>query len=204
MTDVCIARTLRPGREYGRAGAAVPVDREGLECRAREAALKADLYFRAETLGYDARHLLEELVGHLGEGAIVRPPFFVDYGENIFIGARTFVNYNLTALDVASITIGNDCQIGPNVQLLTPARPTDPEGHRETTAAARPITIGDNVWLGGGVIVCPGVTIGENSVIVEGSVVTDDIPANVIAQGNPACVVRLAGAAGNPATRPGE
>ncbi|MFG3042513.1 sugar O-acetyltransferase [Streptomyces sp. NPDC048330] len=137
-----------------------------------------------------ARQLLGELLGFAGEGVEVRPPLYVDYGTNITIGARTFVNYNLTALDVATITIGDDCQIGPNVQLLTPTHPLEPQPRRDKLEAARPITIGDNVWLGGGVIVCPGVTIGDNSVIGAGSVVTKDIPANVVALGSPARPVR--------------
>ncbi|MFF2369193.1 sugar O-acetyltransferase [Agromyces sp. NPDC058110] len=138
----------------------------------------------------NARPFLEELVGSLGEHAYIKPPLSVDYGENLHIGARTFINSNLTALDVARITIGEDCQIGPNVQLLTPTHPIEPQPRRDKLEAALPITIGDNVWLGGGVIVCPGVSIGENSVIGAGSVVTRDIPANVVAVGNPARVVR--------------
>ncbi|TDC24716.1 sugar O-acetyltransferase [Streptomyces sp. 8K308] len=137
-----------------------------------------------------ARGLLAELLGSLGEGAEVRPPLHVDYGTNITIGARTFVNYNLTALDVARITIGEDCQIGPNVQLLTPTHPLEPQPRRDKLEAARPITIGDNVWLGGGAIVLAGVTIGDNSVIGAGAVVTKDVPANVVAVGNPARQVR--------------
>ncbi|MFE0677893.1 sugar O-acetyltransferase [Streptomyces sp. NPDC058867] len=138
----------------------------------------------------DARSLLAELLGSLGEEAYVRPPLFVDYGSNITIGARTFVNFNLTALDVAAITIGEDCQIGPNVQLLTPTHPLEPGPRRDKLEAARPITIGNNVWLGGGVIVLPGVSIGDDSVIGAGSVVTKDVPARVVAVGSPARVVR--------------
>ncbi|MFJ8766266.1 sugar O-acetyltransferase [Streptomyces clavifer] len=137
-----------------------------------------------------ARPLLAELLASVGEGVEVRPPLAVDYGSNITIGARTFVNYNLTALDVATITIGEDCQIGPNVQLLTPTHPLEPQPRRDKLEAARPITIGDNIWLGGGVIVCPGVTIGDNTVIGAGAVVTKDIPADVVAVGNPARPVR--------------
>ncbi len=106
------------------------------------------------------------------------------------VGARTFVNYNLTALDVAAITIGEDCQIGPNVQLLTPTHPLEPGPRRDKLEAARPIVIGDNVWLGGGAVVLPGVTIGDNSVIGAGAVVTKDVPADVVAVGNPARPVR--------------
>ncbi|GAA1626158.1 sugar O-acetyltransferase [Georgenia ruanii] len=136
------------------------------------------------------RRLLEELLGSIGEDTEIRPPLFVDYGTQIALGARTFANYGLVALDVARITIGDDVQIGPNVQLLTPTHPVEPEPRRAKWEAAEPITIGDNVWLGGGVIVCPGVTIGENTVVGAGAVVTKDLPANVVAVGNPAKVIR--------------
>ncbi len=138
----------------------------------------------------EALALLGQLLGSLGEGAWIRPPLTVDYGENIHVGAKTFINNNLTALDVARITIGEDCQIGPNVQLLTPTHPVEPQPRRDKLEAAEPISLGDNVWLGGGVIVCPGVTIGDNSVIGAGSVVTHSLPANVIAVGNPARILR--------------
>ena len=114
----------------------------------------------------------------------------MDFGSNVHLGDRTFVNSGLTALDVAAITIGDDCLIGPNVQLLTPTHPVDPQPRRDKLEAAEPITLGDNVWLGGGVIVCPGVTIGDNTVVGAGSVVTRDLPANVVAVGNPARVIR--------------
>lgn len=136
------------------------------------------------------REILATLLGGLGEGTVVRPPIYVDYGDHLSIGARTFVNFGLVALDVAPIAIGDDCQIGPNVQLLTATHPTEPGPRREKLEMARPIAIGDNVWLGGGAIVLPGVTISENSVIGAGAVVTKDIPANVIAVGNPARVLR--------------
>lgn len=137
-----------------------------------------------------ARATLAEVLGTLGAGAVVNPPLVVAYGENLHLGARTFVNYNLTALDVAPITIGEDCQIGPGVQLLTATHPVEPRPRRDKLEAAEPITIGDNVWLGGGVIVCPGVTIGDDSVIGAGSVVTRDIPSGVVAVSNPARVIR--------------
>lgn len=120
----------------------------------------------------------------------MRAPLYVDYGYNITIGPRTFVNFGAVMLDVARISIGADVQIGPNVQLLTPTHPLDAELRRAKWEAAEPITIGDNVWLGGGVIVCPGVTIGENTVVGAGAVVTRDLPPNVVAAGVPARVVR--------------
>lgn len=131
-----------------------------------------------------------ELFGDMAADAYVRAPVYVDYGSHITIGPRTFINMGLTALDVAPIRIGADCQLGPHVQLLTPTHPVEPQPRRDKLESAQPITIGDNVWLGGGVIVCPGVTIGDNSVIGAGAVVTKDIPANVVAVGNPARVVK--------------
>ncbi len=136
------------------------------------------------------RRLLEELLGSVGEGTEIRPPFQVDYGSHISIGARCFANFGLVALDVATITIGDDVQIGPNVQLLTPTHPLEPGPRRDKWEGAQPITIGDNVWLGGGVVVCPGVTIGADTVVGAGSVVTKDLPARVLAVGNPARVIR--------------
>lgn len=136
------------------------------------------------------RALLSELLGAFGPDSEIRPPFRCDYGYQTFIGARTFANFGLLALDVATITIGDDVQIGPNVQLLTPIHPIEPGPRRDKWEAAKPIVIGDNVWLGGGVIVCPGVTIGANTVVGAGAVVTKDLPANVVAVGNPARVIR--------------
>jgi len=136
------------------------------------------------------RRILEALLGSLGDDSEIRPPFYCDYGSHTHVGARTFVNFGLVALDVATITIGDDVQIGPRVQLLTPTHPVDPEPRRAKWEAAEPIAIGDNVWLGGGVIVCPGVTIGEDTVVGAGAVVTGDLPARVVAMGTPARVVR--------------
>jgi maltose O-acetyltransferase len=142
------------------------------------------------TDGAGRRAVLTNLLGSLGEGSEIRPPFYCDYGYQTFIGARTFANFGLVCLDVARVTIGDDVQIGPNVQLLTPTHPVEPGPRREKWEAARPIVIGDNVWLGGGVIVCPGVTIGPNTVVGAGAVVTRDLPADVVAVGNPARVIR--------------
>ncbi|WP_245743655.1 sugar O-acetyltransferase [Geodermatophilus poikilotrophus] len=139
------------------------------------------------------RQLLERLLGAVGEDTEIRPPLFVDYGTHVRVGARCFANFGLVALDVAAIAIGDDVQIGPNVQLLTPTHPVEPQPRRDKWEAARPITIGNNVWLGGGVIVLPGVTIGENTVVGAGSVVTKDLPPNVVAVGNPARIVRAVG-----------
>jgi maltose O-acetyltransferase len=138
--------------------------------------------------------LLRELLREVGEGVVVRPPFFCEYG-NVRIGDRTFVNVDAVLLDVAPITIGAACQIATRVQLLTATHPIDPEPRRVGWESAEPITLEDNVWLGGGAIVCPGVTIGENTVVGAGAVVTKDLPAGVVAAGVPARVLREIGEA---------
>lgn len=183
-------KDTRSQRERMLAGDEYDASDPELSAASRRARELQERYHRASISGEDARQILDELIGDLAEGVEVRAPLFVDYGTNISIGAGTFVNYNLTALDVTPIRIGAHCQIGPNVQLLTPTHPLEPGPRRAGVEAGDPITIGDNVWLGGGVIVCPGVTIGEDSVIGAGSVVTTDIPAGVVAVGNPARVLR--------------
>jgi maltose O-acetyltransferase len=136
------------------------------------------------------RALLTRLLGALGEDADLRPPLHCDYGSHTRIGARTFINFGLMALDVAPITIGEDVMMGPNVQLLTPTHPLDPDTRRDKWESALPITIGNNAWIGGGAIICPGVTIGDDAVVGAGAVVTKDVPAGMVAVGNPARVVR--------------
>lgn len=133
---------------------------------------------------------LRDLLGSFGEGAWIRPPFHCDYGWQTHVGPRTFVNVNAVFLDVARITIGADVQIGPNVQLLTATHPVEAEPRRAKWESAKPITIEDNAWLGGGVIVLPGVRIGANTVVGAGAVVTRDLPPNVVAVGNPARPIR--------------
>ena len=136
------------------------------------------------------RKLFTELLGAFGADSDIRPPFRCDYGYQTFVGSRTFANFGLISLDVARVTIGDDVQIGPNVQLLTAWHPVAAGPRRDKWEAASPITIGDNVWLGGGVIVLPGVTIGANTVVGAGAVVTHGLPPDVVAVGNPARVIR--------------
>ncbi|MER7820204.1 sugar O-acetyltransferase [Streptomyces sp. NPDC096153] len=138
----------------------------------------------------DRAAILAELLGSVGAGVRIRPPFQCDFGYHIGIGEGTFVNFGAAFLDVAPITVGAHCQFGPNVQLLTPSHELDAERRREGWEKGDPITIGDNVWLGGGVIVCPGVTIGDDTVVGAGAVVTRDLPPGVLAVGNPARVIR--------------
>ncbi|WP_295165517.1 sugar O-acetyltransferase [uncultured Brevundimonas sp.] len=133
--------------------------------------------------------LVNELVNAADGKAIIMPGFFCDYGVNIHLGARTFANANCVFLDCAEIRIGDNFQAGPGVQLLTPEHPLDAVARRGEETA-RPIVIGDDVWIGGGAIVLAGVTIGDRSVIGAGSIVTKDVPSDVVVVGNPAKIVR--------------
>lgn len=160
--------------------------RDSIRCDGLLAAYNAT---RADQ-GDERRRLLEELLGGVGEGVGIRPPLYMDYGYQTTIGPRTFINFGAVILDVGRVSIGADVQIGPHVQLLTPTHPLDPETRRKALEAQEPITIEDNVWLGGGVIVCPGVTIGRDTVVGAGAVVVKDLPPGVLAVGNPARVVR--------------
>lgn len=135
------------------------------------------------------RHaMLTELFGSVGEGAVIRPPFYCDYGYNISLGRGVFLNFNCIILDVVQVTIGDLTQIGTGVQILTPDHPRDPAQRRSGLEFGRPIHIGSNVWIGGGALIMPGVTIGDDAIIGAGSVVTRNIPAGATAFGNPARV----------------
>ena len=162
-----------------------------LAAHTKRAVRLLSLYEQAHPTDPDiARYLLAQVIGSVGEGVDIRPPLRVDYGHNITIGDGSWVNFGLTALDVAPIVIGQDVLIGPNCSLYTAIHPTEPGPRRAKWESAAPITFEDNVWLGGSVVVCPGVTIGENSIIGAGAVVTRSVPANSIAVGNPARVIR--------------
>ncbi|WP_425464685.1 sugar O-acetyltransferase [Nocardia yunnanensis] len=149
--------------------------------------------FNATRADQDAqrRAILEELLGEIGEGSWIMPRFQCDYGYSIRLGRNSFLNYDAIVMDCAPVTIGDDVSIGPRAQLLTALHPMDDHDLRRARwETAAPITIGDNVWLGGGVIVCPGVRIGANTVVGAGAVVTRELPEKVFAAGNPARVVR--------------
>jgi maltose O-acetyltransferase len=135
--------------------------------------------------------ILYDLVGRIGDGVKIEAPFYCDYGTNIEIGDRTFVNFNCTILDCNTVRIGSHCQLATSVQILTATHVVEPEPRRAGDEYALPIVIEDNVWLGGGAIVLPGVTVGENSIVGAGAVVTKDVPPNVVAAGNPARVLRV-------------
>lgn len=130
--------------------------------------------------------LLRELLAEAGDGAVIRPPFHCDYGYNIRLGPDVFFNFNCVVLDVVAVTVGTRTQIGPAVQIYTADHPRDPSVRQTGAEFGRPIRIGQDVWIGGGTIILPGVTIGDNAVIGAGSVVTRDVPAGSTARGNPA------------------
>jgi maltose O-acetyltransferase len=138
------------------------------------------------------QELLRRLFGYFGQDAIVKPSLRCDYGYNISIGARTFINYDCVLLDCNRITIGEEVQIAPGVHIYTAGHPLDPATRRSGLEFALPVTIGDGAWLGGGAIICPGVVIGENTVVGAGSVVTRSLPAGVVAAGSPCRVIRPA------------
>ena len=139
----------------------------------------------------DRFNILKGLLGYTADDDfIINQPFFCDYGKQISIGKRFFANFNLTILDEARVTIGDDCFIGPNVSIYTACHSTDPIERNTRQEWAEPVKIGDNVWIGGSVTILPGVTIGNNVTIGAGSVVTKDIPDNVVAVGNPCKVIK--------------
>jgi acetyltransferase-like isoleucine patch superfamily enzyme len=134
--------------------------------------------------------IIKKIFGRVGNDFYIEPPFRCDYGYNISAGENFYVNYNCTILDCAAVTIGDNVMFAPNVSLFTAGHPIHFEARNEMIEYAFPISIGNNVWVGGGVIVNPGITIGNNVVIGSGSVVTKDIPSNCIAVGNPCKVIK--------------
>lgn len=134
--------------------------------------------------------LLAELLGAVGEGTMVRPPFHCDYGSNIRLGRGVFMNFGCVLLDVVGIDVGDGCKIGPMVQIYTADHPRDPDVRRGGLESGVPVRIGRNVWIGGGAIILPGVTIGDDAIVGAGGVVTRDVPKGATVAGNPARVIR--------------
>ena len=181
MSDDRSARErMIAGAPYLPADAPLPQDR----ARSQRLLRQAD-----DATDYAARNvILAELLGAVGARVEVQRPFFCDYGYNVRLADDVFINTGAIFLDAAPITIGAGSRLGPAVQLLTPDHPRDAAERRTDVETAAPITLGENVWLGGGVIVCPGVTIGDDAIVGAGAVVTRDIPAGATAVGNPARV----------------
>ena len=140
----------------------------------------------ADQSASDRRELLRERLAIVGDGAVIRPPFHCDYGFNIRLGAGVFLNFNCVILDVVEVTIGSRTQIAPGVQILTADHPRDPATRRTGLEFGRPVHIGENVWIGAGALILPGVTIGEDALVGAGSVVTRDVAAGSTVFGNPA------------------
>ncbi|MDU1904686.1 MAG: sugar O-acetyltransferase [Dysgonomonas sp.] len=153
-----------------------------------------ELYFEYNSLPpsrkEDRKALIKKLLGKTGESFLIEQPFYCDYGYNIEIGENFFANMGLTILDEAKVIVGDNVFVAPHVGIYTAGHPLDVERRNKGLEYARPVTIGNNVWLGAQVSILPGVTIGDNTVIGAGSVVTKDIPANVLAAGNPCRIIR--------------
>jgi maltose O-acetyltransferase len=166
-----------------------PSDPELVAARARARELVRELAAVAPGDLARQRALVSRLVGY-DTDATIEPPFSCDYGTNIHLGSRVYLNFNCIILDVAPVTIGDRTLVGPAVQILTATHPLSAEQRREGWELGKAIRIGADVWIGGGAILCPGVTVGDRSVIGAGSVVTGDVPADVVVAGNPARVLR--------------
>ena len=168
--------------------AVAPELQEGLQAT-REALYEFNMLRPSEA--QRMKEILKGLLGHTSDdNFLINQPFRCDYGKQISIGKRFFANFNFTILDEAPVTIGDDCFIGPNVSIYTACHSTDPVERNTRQEWAKPVTIGNNVWIGGSVTILPGVTIGDNVTIGAGSVVTRDIPSNTVAVGNPCKVVK--------------
>lgn len=156
-------------------------------------ALRADKLLRAyNATGADQteqrRTILADLIGSIGDGVVLRPPFYCDYGYNIRLGHGVFANFGCVFLDVLTIEIGDACQIGSCVQILTADHPRDPGLRRQGLESGKPVRVGQNVWIGSGAIILPGVTVGDDAIIGAGSVVTRNVPPGATVMGNPASV----------------
>ena len=139
--------------------------------------------------GIRRKEILKTLFGKSGNELFAEPPFYCDYGYNIEVAENFYANFDCVILDVNKVIIGDNVQLGPGVHIYTAKHPTDPEERLQKTENSEQVEIGNNVWIGGGAIICPGVKIGSNTTIGAGSVVTNDIPANVLAVGNPCKVI---------------
>lgn len=159
------------------------------EIQADQAATKAWLArynAMTDTTAAERRVVLRERFAGVGDGAVIRPPFFCDFGYNITLGPDVFLNFNCVILDVVAVTIGDGTQIGPAVQIYAADHPRDPQTRRDGLEFGRPVVIGKNVWIGGAAVILPGVTVGDDAVIGAGSIVTRDVPAGATVAGNPA------------------
>lgn len=152
------------------------------------------LYNQTTETEYGRRtEILRELFGTAGGDPYVEPPFHCDYGYNIHVGDRFYANYDCVILDVCEVRIGDDCLLAPGVHIYTATHPLDPVQRAAGQEFGKPVTIGNKVWIGGRAVINPGVTIGDNSVIASGAVVTRDVPPNTVVGGNPAVIIKKIG-----------
>ena len=178
---------MRSGQMYA------PADAELFALRQKARRLTR-LYNSTTEEDFERRQaLLCELFGRVGENSFVEPTFRCDYGCNIFVGKNFFANFDCVFLDVCPITIGDNCMFGPHVCIYAATHPLDPGERNSGRELGRPVTIGDNVWIGGSAVINPGVTIGNNAVVASGAVVTKDVPDNVVVGGNPAKIIKTIG-----------
>lgn len=167
-----------------------PLDKQLSDERMQARLLIKELNDTREDQVEERTRILEKLIPHAGKGLWLQPPFYCDYGSNMVVGEKVFFNFNCVVLDVMQVTIGSRTLFGPNVQIYTATHPTDYKERASGVEFAKPITIGEDVWVGGSAIICPGVSIGDRTIIGAGSVVTRDIPSDVFAAGNPCRVIR--------------
>lgn len=167
-----------------------PMDKQLAEDRLRTRLLLKKLNDTAEDNLQQKNNIQQELLPNASQDLWLQTPFYCDYGYNITIGERVFFNFNCVVIDVAPVLIGNRTMFGPNVQIYTATHPINHVERSSGREYAKPIVIGEDVWVGGSAVICPGVTIGDRSVIGAGSVVTKDIPADSLAAGNPCRVIR--------------
>lgn len=167
-----------------------PFDKQLSDERLQTRLLLKELNDSREDQVEERNRILKELIPNAGEGLWLQPPFYCDYGYNLVVGDKVFFNFNCVVLDVMEVRIGSRALFGPNVQVYTATHPMDHRVRASGVENARPISLGEDVWIGGSAVICPGVSIGDRSVIGAGSVVTKDIPADVFAAGNPCRVIR--------------
>lgn len=167
-----------------------PIDKQLSDERLRARLLIKELNDTREDQVEERTRILKELIPHAGEGLWLQPPFYCDYGTNMEVGDKVFFNFNCIVLDVMRVTIGSRTLFGPNAQVYTATHPTHYQERASGREFAKPIAIGEDVWVGGSAVICPGVTIGDRTIIGAGSVVTRDIPSDVFAAGNPCRVIR--------------
>lgn len=170
-----------------------PYDASDSELVADREAARALTGLYNETSPGETEHrqrLVDELFGTVESACEIEPPFRCDYGYNIHVGEGFYANFGCVFLDVCAVRFGDHCLLGPGVHVYTATHPLDPEKRREGLEYGKPVTVGDNVWIGGQAVLTPGVTVGDDAVVGAGAVVTEDVPAGVVVQGNPAAVVK--------------